>query len=425
MMSDISPDVPPARQAQYAPRISVTVVDPSRANRVLGFVFLTVFLDLIGLGIIIPQLPIYVEKMHGTAQTAGFLLSLFAFTQLVATPFLGRLSDKVGRRPVILLSLAGNAASMVLFALALKEGMLWLLFVSRTLAGATAGNLSACQAAIADVMTGDDRARGMGRLGAGIGLGMVIGPVLGSALSTFAAWAPPLAAAALALLDLAFAFFLMPETKQTRADEPAPDRPRPTLWDALRERRMVAVLSMYFATFLYLTNIQLAVPLVASVRFHWTERHVGYVFGGFGLIMLVVQGGLIGRMARAWGPLNIVIGGSLASMIGLVTIAIAQDPFTLIGGLALLGVGLGVVNPCLSTLAANYAGAERQGAILGFAQSAGGLARTVGPSLGGLLYQRLGPGAPFVGGAVAALTALIVAWSLLGVERAQRATSTA
>ena len=155
--------------------------------------------------------------MGGSARTVGVLLGCFSFTQLVATPVLGRLSDRVGRRPVILLSLAGNAASMVLFALATKVSLLPLLFASRILAGATAGNLSACQAAIADVTEGEERARGMGRLGAGIGLGLVLGPALGGLLSRFGMWAPPLGAAGMAVTDLIAAFLWMPETRPPRA----------------------------------------------------------------------------------------------------------------------------------------------------------------------------------------------------------------
>src|SRR5580698_4009197 len=189
----------------------------TRASRVVTFVFLTVFLDLIGFGIVIPLFPLYVKSMGGSARTVGVLLGCFSFTQLVATPFLGRLSDRVGRRRVILLSLAGNAVSMVLFALATKVSLLPLLFVSRIVAGATAGNLSACQAAIADVTTGEERARGMGRLGAGIGLGLVLGPALGGQLSRFGMWAPPLGAAAMAVADLVAAFFFMPETHVARA----------------------------------------------------------------------------------------------------------------------------------------------------------------------------------------------------------------
>ena len=182
-------------------------------RRVIGFVFLTIFLDLVGFGIVLPLMPFYVKSMGGTAETLGWLLSLFSVTQLLATPFLGRLSDRFGRRPVILLSLVGNAAAMVVFAIATNVRWLALLFASRTLAGATSGNLSACQAAVADVTQGEARAKGMGLVGAAIGLGFVLGPVLGSLLAGIGPWAPPLGAAALAAVDVVAAFFFMPETR--------------------------------------------------------------------------------------------------------------------------------------------------------------------------------------------------------------------
>jgi len=396
----------------------VSAPDP-RASRVVFFVFVTVFLDLIGFGIIIPLLPFYVRTMGGSAETVGFILASFSVTQLIATPFLGRLSDRFGRRPVILLSLAGNAGAMVLFALATRTSLLWMLFASRIMAGATAGNLSACQAAIADVTTGERRAAGMGRLGAGIGLGMVLGPVLGSSVSHIGAWAPPLAAAALACADLIGAFFLMPETNLDcgASSAAAPEATKTTLAQVLSQRRIVAVLALYFLTFLYMSNMQVALALLTNARLAWTQTEIGHVFGLFGLIMLIVQGGLIGGLTRAWGSIPLVIGGSLVSMVGLATIALSHHALPLVGGLALLALGLGVVNPSLSAIAADAAGSGRQGTVLGFAQSAGGLARTLGPLLGGLLFARVAAGAPFVAGAVAATLAAALAVGLKAGER--------
>ena len=405
--------------------VLVTTKDP-RASRVITFVFLTVFLDLIGFGIVIPLFPFYVKSMGGSAKTVGFLLSCFSFTQLVATPFLGRLSDRVGRRKVILFSLAGNAVSMVLFALATKVSLLPLLFASRVLAGATAGNLAACQAAIADVTTGDDRAKGMGRLGAGIGLGLVLGPVLGSTLSRFGMWAPPLGAAAMAVADLIAAFFMMPETRdpkralESAAKIAAPttsttDLPPPTaasLFAILSQRRLVIVLFLYFCTFLYMTTMQVALALLAKERLGWGESEVGNVFGLFGVIMLVVQGVLITWIARKFGQVRVVTAGALMSAAGLTTIALAHHFAPLLAGLLLLGLGLGVTQPLLSSIASEYAGTEQRGAVLGFAQSAGGLARTVGPTLSGFLFEGIGAGAPFAGGAMAAMVAFVLALSL-------------
>jgi MFS family permease len=385
--------------------------DP-RASRVLAIVFVTVFLDLIGFGIVIPLMPFYVQSMGGSAFTVGVLLSCFAGTQFIATPYLGRLSDRVGRRKVILVSLAGNAASMVLFALATKAQMLPLLFVSRIVAGATAGNLSACQAAIADVTEGPDRAKGMGRLGAGIGLGIALGPGIGGLLSAhFGAWAPPLGAAVLALADLVAAYFLMPETRRAR-DGSSPAHPT-SIMSVLKRAPLVVVLLLYFFTFLYLTNLQVALALLTNVRFGWTAARVGNVFMGFGALTLIVQGLFIESIAKRFRELNVVIVGAISSGAGLVLIANAHAVPTLVAGLLALGLGLGITQPLLASLASRYAGEDNRGALLGYAQSAGGLARTVGPSLWGFVYNAISPGAPFAGGAISAGVVLALALGLL------------
>ena len=384
--------------------------DP-RAPRVVALVFVTVFLDLIGFGIVIPLMPFYVQSMGGSALTVGVLLSCFAATQFIATPYLGRLSDRVGRRPVILISLAGNAASMILFALATKAMFLPLLFASRILAGATAGNLAACQAAIADVTQGASRAKGMGRLGAGIGLGIALGPWLGGVLSAeYGAWAPPLGAAAMALADLVAAFFLMPETRAARPRDAAGNSIAPTkvsLATVFRQPKLVIVLALFFFTFLYMTNLQTVLAFMTSYRFHWTEVHVGYVFLGMGIVMLVVQGLLIGPIAKRFRELHVVIAGAVLSGVGLTLIALASNIAVLVVGL--LGLGLGVTQPLLASIAAQHAGEENRGALLGYAQSSGGLARTVGPLFAGFLYADSHSGRPFVAGSISAAVVLLLA----------------
>ena len=387
----------------------------SVATRVQIFVFFTVFLDLVGFGIVIPLLPFYVKSMGGTAETVGFLLASFSFTQLVATPFLGRWSDRFGRRPIILLSLAGNVIAMVVFALATKVNLLPLLFASRILAGATSGNLAACQASIADVTTaGEERAKGMGRLGAGIGLGLVIGPVLGGTINGVGAWAPPLAAAAMALADLIGAFFLMPEThaKRKAAPAPTPSRSRFSFAGIVAQRPLLLILALYFLTFLCMTNLQVALALLVKARLGWEERAVGHLFGLFGLLGLIIQGFLIGRLSRIVGELRLLLIGIVALGAGMAVIAAANQGGLMIVGVTLVGIGFGVAIPLLSSIASSRAGEERQGAVLGFAQSAGGLARTIGPVWGGYLFAHLGTGAPFTGGAIAACLALVVGLAL-------------
>jgi MFS family permease len=382
-------------------------------SRVLFFVFVTVLLDMVGFGIVIPLLPFYVRSMGGSAEVVGLLLGTFAFTQMIATPILGRLSDRYGRRPIILASLAGNAIAMVVFALAAEQAWLPLLFASRILAGATAGNLAACQAAVADVTAGAERAAGMGRIGAGIGLGMVIGPVLGSALSHLHPSAPPLTAALLAFTDMLGVYFLMPETCATTAsDSITPVASRRSLRHVLTDPAILAVMAIYFLTFICMTNVQVSLALLADARLGWTATEVGHLFGLYGLMALLVQGGTIGKLARRFPSVNILVGGTVAIGLGMAAIGAAYSPALLLVGVALAGLGAGLTNPTLASLASQHAGMAQQGAILGFAQSAGGAARTVGPVWSGFLYARLGATAPFVSGGIAALLSLTVALAL-------------
>ena len=421
-------------------------------QRVILFVFLTAFLDLIGFGIILPLLPFYVDTMGGSAETVGFIFMCFSLTQLVATPFLGRLSDRFGRRKVILLSLAGNAAAMIAFALATKLLLLPLLFASRIFAGATSGNLAACQAAISDVTNEQNRAEAMGRLGAGINLGLILGPLLGGTLSEIGPWAPPLGAGALALVDLVFAFFLMPETRRSpsaaiaqgtgheiahpiaaHAVDPSPiitsgehialstpteDRPskRPVL-RLLWNRAVIAVLVAHFLTFLCITNMQVALGLLAKLELDWGTREVGGLFSMFALLSFSVQAFLIGRLVRRFGETPLVIAGSSGMAAGLLLIAEGHSAATLFTGVAIFGAGFGVTLPPLASLASRAASEGTRGFVLGMAQSSGGLARALGPVLSGVLFRRIAPSAPFLGGAAAALLCAAVGMSLRGTGR--------
>ncbi|MEO5726619.1 MAG: MFS transporter, partial [Byssovorax sp.] len=306
--------------------MSVPPASQRTVSRVVFFVFVTVFLDLVGFGIVMPLMPFYVKSMGGDAQTVGLLLSGFSLCQLVATPFLGRLSDRIGRRKVILVSLAGNALAMVIFAAATHLALLPLLFLSRLLAGATAGNLSACQAAIADVAEGEERTKGMGRLGAGIGLGMMLGPLIGGELSHFGPWAPPIGAAAMALADVIGAFFLLPETRRAAAPLDAAAAPRPSLLHVLAQRPLLMVLGLYFLTFLAMTNLQVALAFLVEARFGWGKTAVGRLFGVMGLLALIIQGGLIVPLSRAVGQLNLVLLGTVSLGLGMVLVGTAHHP---------------------------------------------------------------------------------------------------
>lgn len=378
-------------------------------------IFFIVFLDLIGFGIILPFVPLYVGTMGGGAKTVGLLFATFSFAQLVCGPILGRLSDRFGRRPVILASLFGNAVAMGGFAMATHLSMLSLLFFSRALAGATAGNIAACQAALADISTEEERPHAMGRIGAAVGMGMIFGPLLGSRVSPLGPAAPPLLAAALGVAAWFAAFFFIRETRPaegaTTSTVPAPETsPEPTLRQTLRDKNVWLILLMFFCLYLGIPAMNVGLSLVSRDRLHWGEEEVGHAFGLFGAIMFFIQAAnLVGRSVRRFGPLSVLVGSGTLAAAGMFAIAVAHAPATLLFGIVLIATGFSMANPVLATLAATRAGEKHRGVILGLSQSSGGLARTVGPALAGTLYDHVGTGAPFVGASIASLLSVFFA----------------
>jgi MFS transporter, DHA1 family, tetracycline resistance protein len=392
-------------------------------DRVLLVVVLTVFLDLVGYGITIPQLPFYIKEMASPERAGditGLIIGSYSLAQALATPWLGSLSDKYGRRSVILLSLLGNALSMILFALAVEQRVLPLLFASRVLAGMTAGNLSACQAAIADVTEKSERSAAMGRLGAGIGLGLIMGPFIGGQTGKIADWAPPIAAAVMALLDLGLAAVLMPETRKFRQDQPASDGQSTgksvRFMELVQDRRMAAVMGLFFLTFTAMTCLNVAFPLLSAERFQWTAVEVGYMFGAFGVSGVVIQGFLMKRLAARFHDTSMVMTAGVLIAAGMTCSLSATKPWVLIVGNILIGVGVSINNPVLSSIASKVAPAQYQGAALGYAQSAGSWARTVWPPTWGFMYSHVGAVAPFIGAATAAMLMVVVASTLRNAE---------
>ncbi len=384
------------------------------------FAYFTVFLDLLGFGIILPLLPFYVSAMGGSAETLGLLLGCFSLTQLIATPILGRVSDRYGRRRVILVSLAGNAISMVAFALASKLLLLPVLFASRIVAGATAGNIAACQAAISDVTKSDERSIAMGRLGASINLGVIVGPLFAGLISGFGTWAPPLAAGALAFVDLGAAYFFMPETIHLGVSKLVVTR-RPSAFGDLWHWSILSVLLMYALCFLGLTNIQVALALLAKHKLDWGPREVAWLFAVFASASFVVQAVLIGRLTRRFGEMRLLVASTVCSAIGMLLIGEAPSAPALVAGVALFGLGFGATAPVLTSVASQVAREDTRGFTLGVVQSSGGLARTVGPLLGGVLFHRVRPDSPFLVGVAAAL----VSTALALTHRASQTASTA
>ncbi len=395
-------------------------VPAERARRSrLGIVALTVFLDLLGFGIIIPLMPHYAESMGASPFLYGLLAASYSLMQFFFVPVWGRLSDRVGRRPILLLSVAGSAVSFTLFGFARSLEML---FAARILSGIFAANLSVAQAYVADVTSPEHRARGMGMIGAAFGLGFVVGPFVGGELSTVAlrlpfgleiaaGTAPFFFAAALAAANWILAFFRLPESLR-RADS-AVSRPRVFALDRLREavRRpgTGALFAVSFLVTFAFSMMEQTLILFGERRLAMTPIQAGRLLGFVGVIMVIVQGGMVGRLARRYGEWRLLIAGTFLIVPGLLMIPPAHSMIALAAAMIPLAVGSGLGNPSLNALISRKARGDEQGGVLGLNQSLSSLARVAGPSLGGYLFGAAGIGSPYwVGGVVMAAAGALV-----------------
>jgi DHA1 family tetracycline resistance protein-like MFS transporter len=353
-------------------------------------IFITVFIDLIGFGIVIPVLPFYVEgtKFNATPRAVGLLFASYSIMQLIFTPILGRLSDRYGRRPVLLLSLIGTGLGFLILGLARS---LWMLFAGRILDGITGGNISTAQAYIADVTTPDERAKGMGMVGAAFGLGFIFGPAIGGILSRWGISLPFFFASALAFANATLLYFTLPET--VTADHPARVSAAGGGWSqitaSLKETRLAVVLLIYFLSIVAFSILTTSFALYTMYRFGFDAQRNGYLFVFVGLIGALIQGMLIGRLVKRWGEMPLVVTGTLLFAGSLLMIPfIRPQTGGLLALLAVLGVfavGNSLSGPALTSLASKSAGAGEQGGVLGVTQAAASLARAVGPSISALL----------------------------------------
>ena len=351
----------------------------------------TVFIDLVGFGIVIPVLPFYAEgtKFNATPRMVGLLFASYSIMQLIFSPILGGLSDKYGRRPVLLISIIGTGIGFLVIGFAQTLSML---FAGRILDGITGGNISTAQAYVADVTTKENRAMGMGMIGAAFGVGFIFGPAIGGILSHWGIQVPFLFAAGLCFANALLLYFKLPET--VTAQRPAQNRAArgrgfTQLFDSLKQPRLGFVLTIYFLFVVSFSIMTTSFSLYTMFRFGYDARHTGYLFAYVGIIAVIIQGGLIGRLVKRFGELPLVIVGALCFAISLFAVPFVGPAA---GGLGALLVGGGVFSmgnslatPALTSLASKSAEAEEQGTILGVTQSVASLARAIGPFLAAVL----------------------------------------
>lgn len=396
-----------------SPLVRTTKARPERAPLPKGFGVLwsTVAIDLIGFGIAIPVLALYAKKEFGASPTqAGLLFASFSLAQFAMAPVMGRLSDRIGRKPVILLSLFGTAAGSLLSGAA---PALWMLYVGRLVDGASGASVSVAQAAATDLADPKDRPRVLGLLGAAFGIGFTVGPAIGG----LAAWlggprAPFYVAAVLALVNGLVAIRRLPETRGRRAV--AVDRSAPKVGLSPAVKRLVLVMFLMTLAF---SAFEATFSLFGESRFGLTEASVAWVFVLVGLSQSVVQGRAVAPVTDRWGSTKVLMVALAVNGAGLAVLGLAEVWVVLLLSLLLLVVGQGLASPSLSTLVANASGHSERGRLLGVQQAAGSLARVVGPAIGGLLFQQIGVSAPYLVGAGVMALALAVMLARVPVEK--------
>lgn len=387
---------------------------PSRPGRAaLAVVYVTVFVDLLGFGIILPSLPYYAEKLGASGLGLGILLTSYSLAQLLGAAVLGRISDRSGRRPILLASLAGSSVAMVLSGLA---DTLVLLCLARALAGLFGGSISTAQAYVADVTSKGERAKYMGLVGASVGAGFVFGPALGAGIIALGGGFPEAAfvAAGLAGANLVFAWFRLPEPSRHRVLRP---RIRARQWlSTLARPDLWQVFAGSFLVVYAFVSMETAFAFFGAARWGMGAVGFGGILATVGVIVVIIQGGLVGRVTRVLGVRSTAMAGSALMGVGLALVPAAPSLPWATAALGLLAVGQGLAFPTWATLASHLAADDEQGSVLGLRQSMAAGARAVGPVIAGGLYD-LAIGSPFlVGGAVA----LVAAGLLLTVPAESR-----
>jgi multidrug resistance protein len=397
---------------------------PAPAGRSpLLFVFLTVFIDLLGFGIVIPLLPVYSKAYGASSQELSLLFATFSAMQFLFAPMWGRLSDRIGRKPVLVGGLIGSALAYALFA---NAHSLALLFVSRALAGFFGANISTAQAYIADVTTPENRAKGMGLIGAAFGLGFTLGPLIGGELTHVSHDAPGWFASG---LSLAAALFGWATLREPQRHAEAASRVF-SLQQARQGFAHPRIGTLFVLSFLFIAafsafetmfvffglarfpevfHVPAAIEKATLEDYMAAAPVAGRYLAGIGIISALIQGAFIRRIVKRYGETLLTTAGPLVLAVGFVIVGLAPTWTFVIVGCLVMPFGFGINNPSLSSLISRATPESQQGAYLGLNQSILSLARVAGPLIAGVAFASFGPTAPFFTGAALLLVSTVVA----------------
>lgn len=373
-------------------------------------IWTTVALDLIGFGMIVPILGRYAERFGAGGFEVGLLFASFSVAQMIFSPLLGKLSDRIGRKPVIIIALVGSSVGSFITGAA---GALWVLFLGRFLDGASGASIAVAQGAVADIAPPEQRARLMGMLGAAFGLGFVLGPALGGLAALGGPHVPFYIAGILAAINAVAAYIRLPETKTS---------PAPTTTSSLpkgpRSPVLVRFAVVSFLATLAFSGFEATFSLFGRERFDLTEASTAVVFLFVGVVLVAVQGLGIGRMTAAWGSRKMLRAGLAMVGVGLFFLSASTVWPMLFVALFLLAFGQGIATPSTTALVTEAAPPERRGEVLGYQQSVGAFARIIGPITAGLLFDGVNEGTPYVIGGVLFVLALVAVWPVTTALRA-------
>lgn len=385
----------------------------------LLILFISVFVDLLGYGIMLPLLPFFVQAQDGGAAIAGGLMSMYSAVQLVSGPILGALSDRYGRKPILLLCLFGTASAYLLLGLA---NSLALIFLAVFIDGLTGSNLTLAHAYIADSTTSETRARGMSLAGVAFGLGLMSGPALGGLLSGYGLGIPAFVASAIAFGNTVFGFFILPESLPPERRESKPI-PLVFSWtDQFRSIFLRANIQKFLVT-LFLLNLAFAglqtnFPLYSNHRFGWTPAQNSYFYLFVGVCGVFVQGYLFGKLQTRFGERKLIPYGLIFMSVGLAAMALSREAWMLFPAVVLIALGTGISIPSLTALVSLRVPDHEQGRLMGGTQTLLSLTNIFGPALAGVTFELVAVSAPYFLGSILSLFALGVATlALSGVSR--------
>lgn len=369
-------------------------------------IWTTVALDLVGFGIVAPILGRYAKDFGASGLEVGLMFASFSVAQMVFSPVLGRISDRIGRKPVIIVSLIGTAIGSFITGIG---GAMWVLFVGRIVDGASGASVAVAQGAIADIAPPERRAQLLGMLGAAFGIGFVVGPALGGLAALGGTHVPFFLAGTIAAINAVAAFIRLPETKPSHVAQQHESNVESVRSTLLTRYAIVAVL-----TTLGFSGFEATFSLFGGERFNLTVGSSAMVFLFVGVILTVVQGGLIGPLTQKFGSRHLIRFSLPLVAVGLIALALTQNNqwFMLFMSMVLISVGQGIASPSSTALVTEAAPAHRRGEAFGYLQSAGAFARIAGPVIAGALFDHVGIGSPYFIGGLLFVAALAAVWTV-------------